>query len=52
MSSQDHSPTENQLSNFVQIAFLNAQNVENAFEWPLYIMKHRFIDNIKVDIHK
>jgi hypothetical protein len=29
---------------FVQIAFLNTQNVEKAFEWPFDIMKHRFID--------
>jgi hypothetical protein len=27
---------------------LNAQNVENAFEWPFDIMKHRFIDINKV----
>jgi hypothetical protein len=33
---------------FVQIAFLNAQNVEKAFEWYFYIMKHRFIDINKV----
>jgi hypothetical protein len=27
---------------------LNAKNVENAFDWPLDIMKHRFIDVTKV----
>jgi hypothetical protein len=40
---------KNHLSNFVQIAFFNAQNVENAFEWPLYVMKNRFIHVTKVE---
>jgi hypothetical protein len=36
------------LNDFVQIAYSNAQNVENAWEWPFDIMKHRFIYFIKV----
>jgi hypothetical protein len=32
-----------------QIAFLNAQNVENAFQWPFDIMKKSFIDITKVE---
>jgi hypothetical protein len=35
-------------SHLVQIVFLNAQNVENAFEWPFVIMKHLFIYITKV----
>jgi hypothetical protein len=35
---------------FVEIAFFNAQNVENAFEWFFDIMKHRFIEISKVDL--
>jgi hypothetical protein len=33
----------------VQNAFLNAQNVANAFEWPFDIMKKRFTDVTKVE---
>jgi hypothetical protein len=29
---------------FVQIGFLKEQKEENAFEWHLDVMKHRFID--------
>jgi hypothetical protein len=36
------------LSDFVQIALSNAQNVENALEWPFDIMKHCFFDFTKV----
>jgi hypothetical protein len=32
-----------------QVAFLNAQYVENAIEWPFDIMKNRFIDITKVE---
>jgi hypothetical protein len=35
-------------SDFVQIGFFNAQNAENAFEWPFDILKNRFMDITEV----
>jgi hypothetical protein len=49
MSSKGHSPTLNHFREFVQIDFLNDQNVENAFEWPFEIMKHLFLESTKVE---
>jgi hypothetical protein len=34
---------KHQFRQLVQIAFLNAQNAENALEWPFDIMKHLII---------
>jgi hypothetical protein len=36
------------LSDFIQIAFLDAQNVENELEWHFDTLKHRFIEFTKV----
>jgi hypothetical protein len=48
MSSQGHLPTSNITFATVQIAFLDAQDVEKDFAWPFDTLKHRFIDFIKV----
>jgi hypothetical protein len=32
------------LSEFVQVAFFDAQDAENDFAWPFDTLKHRFID--------
>jgi hypothetical protein len=36
------------LSDFVQIAFVDAQNAENDLAWPFEKLKHRFVDFSKV----
>jgi hypothetical protein len=33
---------------FVQVAFLDAQEAENDFAWPFDILNHRFIDLTKI----
>jgi hypothetical protein len=36
------------LSEFVQVALFNAQDVENEFEWPFDTLKFHFIEFNKV----
>jgi hypothetical protein len=42
--SQGHSPTWNHFRDFVQIAFLDSQKVENEFEWPFDTFEKGFLD--------
>jgi hypothetical protein len=36
------------IRDFVQVAFLDAQDAKNESEWPFATSKHRFIDITKV----
>jgi hypothetical protein len=36
------------LSNFVRLAFFDAQDVENEFAWTFHTLNHRLIDFNKV----
>jgi hypothetical protein len=49
MSSQDYLPTYNITSDFVTIAFFDAQDSELDFTWPFNSLKKHFIDFTKVD---
>jgi hypothetical protein len=40
--------SKHQLSESVQVAFLDAQDAENELAWPFDSVKHRFIDFTKV----
>jgi hypothetical protein len=39
---------KNHLSDFVHVAFFDAQNADNEFTWPFETLKHLFIDLTKI----
>jgi hypothetical protein len=48
MSSQAHSPTQKNTSDFDKDNFFEAKNAENIYAWPFDNLKPRFIDFSKV----